>query len=219
MIKLLTLIASVSIFCIGCGTSDGGSSPSPAATPPSLGEAKLVDSAANIPPCTAANGNELIYFIPDSTFEACNGTSWVKLDLKGTDGIAGVAGKDGAAGKDGKNGVDGKDGANGKDGAAGKDGVNGKDAPVIASNEWYDANTKKYWLRSGMVVGGSACNGAGWSVGDATAFAQAKADGLIQALPSPNGYAWNTGACVAEGTSCAGSSFTLAPYYCVSTAF
>jgi hypothetical protein len=104
------LVGSLSVLALAaCGSEGSGKkfdTPSPA-TAPEQWSSVMLDTAEALPACSPERKGWLAYIKDSAQFQACDGSVWSAVDLKGKDG---EAGKEGVAGKDGKSGKDGKDG-------------------------------------------------------------------------------------------------------------
>ena len=103
-------LALLMFALLACGqTDDGkkdGAADAPVATAP---HSMLVNTLAELPPCSPAEEGWLIYVTEEQAFKVCKLATWLDVAIKGKDGVNGVNGqngKDGADGKDGKDGVD-----------------------------------------------------------------------------------------------------------------
>jgi hypothetical protein len=114
MKALITLAALATLTACGSEKTETKfeAAPQPAQQPQQWGSLML-DNAAALPACSAERKGWLAYLKDQAVFQACDGSAWAAVDIKGKDG---AAGKDGEAGKDGKDGVAGKDGVNGTNG-------------------------------------------------------------------------------------------------------
>jgi hypothetical protein len=161
--KKLMILASL-VFLGGCG-SKGGGNDSPTSSDKGVVAAKsvssksddvaidpnepyygarLIEAAADMGDCDAAQYRELVYVLETQTFYYCaQSNKWLSINLQGPKG---EAGSQGVQGVQGVQGIAGKDGGNGKDGTNGKDGVNGKDASSLV---WvHPVNGSRWFLGS-----------------------------------------------------------------------
>jgi|GEM_PF-1878717 len=100
------------------------------------GTARLVQSGDERPPCIDELLGQLIYRLDTETFEVCQATGWLTVDISGDRGAAGSPGASGEVGPSGPQGPMGEKGARGESGEAG---VSASTATVFL----FDANDNK----------------------------------------------------------------------------
>lgn len=124
------------LLLTGCGKEDKSPGEAASTTPTTEKAATYAMAVDESPGCGSSNKNQLIYVIPEKTFQTCNGTAWQTITVQG---------KDGTSGKDGTNGTNGKDGRDGQDGV---DAV----ATVQSPSEWTDPITGSKWHMDGSIA-------------------------------------------------------------------
>jgi hypothetical protein len=108
-------IIITSVVLTACGSEKSETkfeSPQPAIQQTQQWGSLMLDNAAALPQCNAERKGWLAYLKDSAQFQACDGSAWATVDIKGKDG---ANGKDGIAGKDGANGTNGTNGTNGID--------------------------------------------------------------------------------------------------------
>lgn len=132
----------------------------------------------------------------------------------------GPKGDTGAMGPEGPKGDTGAAGATGATGSTGAAAPTPSPVPALASNEWRNPFTGKYWIRTGLVSNGAnPCLSGNWIAGTGSEIATGRTQGLFDALPSATHLAWSTTTVVRADA--AGDAIVLsdivnpqAPYYC-----
>jgi hypothetical protein len=100
------------------------------------GSARLVQSGDERPPCVDELRGQLIYRLDTETFEVCDASNWLTVDISGERGEAGPSGANGEVGPSGPQGTSGTAGARGENGEAG---ISASTATVFL----FDANDSK----------------------------------------------------------------------------